>query len=487
MQYMKKEDQSVYRSSKTDQSLTKVFSTVSASPLLPDLPCNDSFGLSFARRESAPPIRSLFPAHFYHDVEVMAKNVMAANATSAALMLSDIPWGGTYSKDELFNCDLDLVYACTGDHKTLMADVHAREDTKKDLEEALQLAPRQAIKYLAPQIILAEKAGKHNKDYTLTMLKESTVQKKAFHRWISEKDLRVDGRRLDEVRQLKCESTKMSELQGSSLFAGGPTQVICTVAQRRPGDDEAKNLGNDLLRLDGNWKIGDCDSYDHLFSTPWSIALMVSGVPLKKPVAGVSVGIVNLSSLEEHLVDMNFKVAGSRDGIRLDVNGPASKGRLEILDRMEKEIGALDYCTSDDWGWSDATVVTYRLPVKAIELLTEPDGAWQRDFERETGARSSMIEDDRDISVAAKNKTSHMLAKQKLETVTGNEVQVIGLHEDGVTQMKSYVEIPIEQVDQLPDNVYAVERQELTDSGGEDQLHRSLHFDWQTMFTLMHP
>lgn len=52
------------------------------------------------------PIRPLFPAHFYHDVEVMARflcrngldeldtDVMAANATSAALMLSDIPWGG---------------------------------------------------------------------------------------------------------------------------------------------------------------------------------------------------------------------------------------------------------------------------------------------------------------------------------------------------------------------------------------------------------
>ncbi|KAI3908173.1 hypothetical protein MKW98_029474 [Papaver atlanticum] len=67
-------------------------------------------GDSFLRMETAriirTPIRPLFPAHFYHDVEVMARflcrngldeldtDVMAANATSAALMLSDIPWGG---------------------------------------------------------------------------------------------------------------------------------------------------------------------------------------------------------------------------------------------------------------------------------------------------------------------------------------------------------------------------------------------------------
>ncbi|MCL7051955.1 hypothetical protein MKW94_019221 [Papaver nudicaule] len=100
---------------KKDQSLSKVFSTVSASPLLPDVdyqgnqyPCNDRVGSSFVRRDSAriirTPIRPLFPAHFYHDVEVMARvlccngeqdtDVMAANAASAALMLSDIPWGG---------------------------------------------------------------------------------------------------------------------------------------------------------------------------------------------------------------------------------------------------------------------------------------------------------------------------------------------------------------------------------------------------------
>ncbi|KAI3923490.1 hypothetical protein MKW92_028347 [Papaver armeniacum] len=626
-------------------SFAKVFSSVSASPILPDVIPDSSprinvdylgspfrryngFGDSFLRMETAriicAPIRPLFPAHFYHDVEVMAKflcrdgfdeldtDVMAANATSAALMLSDIPWGGPIgvarigriggkfvinpSRLPLSYSDFDLVYACSRDHKTLMADVQAREVTEKYLEKALQLAHQQAVKYLAPQIILAEKAGKHKKDYTFTMLKESTIQKimslvevpleansenkkfegvaefeltkdverildveehnkekinvipkmvdmlkkKALRRCISEKDLRLDGRRPDKVRRLQFESTKMSELQGSSLFACGSTQVICTVTQRRPREDEFEYLSDDLLsrvprylyhnrpfRVDGNWKLADCGNHfvekaligllpeeygfpyvvrvnsqaihsDGSISTATvcggSIALMSSGAPLKKPVAGVSVGMISevhptnglmnnyrmltdLSSLEEHLVDMNFKVAGSRDGItaiQLDVNvagvplgiiceclGPALKGRLEILDQMEQEISAPMYCTSDDWGWRDAIAVTYTLPTKFVKLLTEPDGAWaawQINFEQETGTRISMDKNYRELTVAAKNRISHILAKRKLETDTWNEVEAGRLRENEAAEMKCYVEvngrnlsacniIPIEQVD----------------------------------------
>lgn len=358
------------------------------------------------------------------------------------------------------------------------------------------------------------------------------LKKKAFHRWISEKDLRVDGRRLDNVRRLKCEYSKVSELEGSSQFACGLTQVTCTVTQRRPTKDEAKNMGGNhpLLRfprflynsppfrVDGNWKLGDCNSYDARdgdfvekalvvllpveYNFPYvvcvdseaihsdgsvstaticggSVALMASGVPLKKHVAGVSVGTVSevyptdgkmnnyriltdLSSLEEHLVDMNFKVAGSRDGItaiRLDLNvagvplgiicgclGPALKGCLEVLDTMDQKISNPIYCTSDDWGWSDATVVAYRLPTKSIERLTVSNGAWQRDFERKTGTRISLTKNGA-VTIAAKNETSHLLARQKVENIIAHEVEFGRLHEDEATLMKSYVEISAEQVE----------------------------------------
>ncbi|XP_073060324.1 polyribonucleotide nucleotidyltransferase 2, mitochondrial isoform X2 [Primulina eburnea] len=167
------------------------------------------------RREGAPkerellcgriidrPIRPLFPAGFYHEVQVMATvlssdgrqdpDVMAANATSAALMLSDIPWGGPIgvirigrigdqfivnpSMDELSLSDLNLVYACTKD-KTLMIDVQAREISEKDLKAALRLAHPEAVKYLDPQIRLAAKAGKQKREYKLSLVSKETYEK----------------------------------------------------------------------------------------------------------------------------------------------------------------------------------------------------------------------------------------------------------------------------------------------------------------------
>ncbi|XP_042969881.1 polyribonucleotide nucleotidyltransferase 2, mitochondrial isoform X2 [Carya illinoinensis] len=170
---------------------------------------------TFMRREGAPkerellcgrlidrPIRPLFPSGFYHEVQVMASvlssdgkqdpDVMAANATSAALMLSDIPWGGPIgvirigrisgkfiinpTMDELSLSDLNLVYACTKD-KTLMIDVQAREISEKDLDAGLRLAHPEAVKYLEPQIRLAAKAGKCKKEYKLSMISDRTLEK----------------------------------------------------------------------------------------------------------------------------------------------------------------------------------------------------------------------------------------------------------------------------------------------------------------------
>ncbi|KAL3629196.1 Polyribonucleotide nucleotidyltransferase 2, mitochondrial [Castilleja foliolosa] len=170
---------------------------------------------TFMRREGAPkerellcgriidrPIRPLFPAGFYHDVQILASvlssdgkqdpDVLAANAASAALMLSDIPWAGPIgvirvgrisgqfivnpSMDELALSDLNLIYACTKD-KTLMIDVQSREISENDLKAALRLAHPEAVKYLEPQIRLAAKAGKQKKVYKLSMVSEQTYEK----------------------------------------------------------------------------------------------------------------------------------------------------------------------------------------------------------------------------------------------------------------------------------------------------------------------
>ncbi|KAI3877703.1 hypothetical protein MKW98_020184 [Papaver atlanticum] len=199
---------------------TTVKSTVSSAPLCfisESFPLNVDYhrrqfsskkilGTQFPRRGEAAdfvsrPIRPLFPPGFNHEVKVNATvlgydeqqdtDIMAANATSAALMLSDIPWAGPIgvvrvgmifgdfvinpAMDELKLSDLDLVYTCTQD-KTLMVDVQAQEVSERDLKAALQLAHSEAVKYLDPQRRLASKAGRR-KDYKLAMLAPRTDKK----------------------------------------------------------------------------------------------------------------------------------------------------------------------------------------------------------------------------------------------------------------------------------------------------------------------
>ncbi|KAD2073971.1 hypothetical protein E3N88_41895 [Mikania micrantha] len=289
---------------------------------------------TYMRREGAPkerellcgrlidrPIRPLFPAGFYHEVQVMASvlssdgkqdpDVMAANATSAALMLSDIPWDGPIgmirvgridghlvvnpSMDELNLSDLNLVYACTR-NKTMMIDVQAHEISEKDLEAAFRFAHPEAVKFIEPQLKLAAKAGKHKKEYKLSLVSErtmdkirnltekpieaiftdpsygkfergealdkigqdvkgileeegdeeslkvlsktvDTVRKQVVRKRILNEGFRLDGRCLDEVRPLYCEAGNLPGLHGSALFSRGDTQVVlCTVTLGAPAD-----------------------------------------------------------------------------------------------------------------------------------------------------------------------------------------------------------------------------------------------------------
>ncbi|KAF5961969.1 hypothetical protein HYC85_003178 [Camellia sinensis] len=244
---------------------------------------------TFMRREGAPkerellcgriidrPIRPLFPAGFYHEVQILIIIGIILNAMQLNLS------------------DLNLVYACTKD-KTLMIDVQARQISERDLEAALRLAHPEAVKYLEPQIRLAAKAGKQKKEYKLSMVSErtldkirnlaeapieavftdptygkfergealdkitqdvkraleeecdeeslkfvsktvDTVRKEVVRRRIIDEGLRVDGRCLDNVRPLFCEAGNLPQLHGSSLFSRGDTQVLCTVTLGAPGD-----------------------------------------------------------------------------------------------------------------------------------------------------------------------------------------------------------------------------------------------------------
>ncbi|RVX08662.1 Polyribonucleotide nucleotidyltransferase 2, mitochondrial [Vitis vinifera] len=285
--------------------------------------------------------------------------------------------------------------------------------------------------------------------------------------------LRVDGRHLNEVRPLYCESGNLPILHGSSLFSRGDTQVLCTVTLGAPGDAQRldslvgpptkrfmlhysfppfsinevgkrvglnrREVGHGTLaekallavlppeeefpytvRINSEVMASD-GSTSMATVCGGSMALMDAGIPLREHVAGISVGLVtevdpstntikdyriltDILGLEDHLGDMDFKIAGTRKGItaiQLDIKPagipldiiceclePALRGRLQILDRMEQEINAPP---------------TLKFSNDSLRRLLGPMGALKRKIEEETGARISVS--DGTLTVVAKNQS----------------------------------------------------------------------------------
>ncbi|TVU29213.1 hypothetical protein EJB05_20771, partial [Eragrostis curvula] len=497
---------------------------------------------TYMRREGAPkerellcgriidrPIRPLFPRGFYHDVQITVNvlssdgkqdpDVMAANASSAALMLSDIPWNGPIgvirvgridgnfilnpTVAELGLSDLNLIYACSRD-KTLMIDVQAREITERDLQAGMKLAHSEAVKYIDPQIRLAKRAGKEKREYKISLISDNsyekiralseapieevftdssygkfergealeniaqsvkakleeendedslkflskaidTVRKQVIRNRIIEKGLRVDGRQLDEVRPLYCESSTYPALHGSALFSRGDTQVLCTVTLGAPGTLAEKALlavlppesdfpytvrvNSEVMASDGSTSMASvCGG---------SMALMDAGIPVREHVAGVSVGLISqvdpttgdisnyriltdILGLEDHLGDMDFKIAGTRKGItaiQLDIKPagipldiiceslePARKARNQILDRMDQEIST----------------------ARAMN-----DGSAPR-----LGARVSV--NDGTVTIVAKTQPIMDKALEKVEFLVGREIEVGRTYKGIVSSIKEY-------------------------------------------------
>ncbi|BBH00429.1 polyribonucleotide nucleotidyltransferase, putative [Prunus dulcis] len=452
----------------------------------------------------------------------------------------------------------------------------AREISEKDLEAGLRLAHPEAVKYIEPQIKLAAKAGKHKKEYKLSMMPDrtlekvgklaeapieavftdptygkfergealenimqdvkkvleeecdeeslrllpkavDTVRKKVVRRRIIAEGFRLDGRRLDEVRPLYCEAGNLPMLHGSSLFNRGDTQVLCTVTLGAPGDaqrlesivgpptkrfmlhysfppfciNEVGKRGGLNRREVGHGTLAEKallavlppeDDFPYTVrinsevmasdgSTSMatvcggSMALMDAGIPLREHVAGVSVGLVSevdqstgsikdyriltdILGLEDHLGDMDFKIAGTQRGItaiQLDIKPagipldiiceslePARKGRIQILDHMEREISVPR--TQDDR--NSPRLATLKYSNDALRRLLGPLGALKRKIEDETGARISVS--DGTLTIVAKNQSVMEKVLEKVDFILGREIEIGGIYKGRVSSIKEY-------------------------------------------------
>ena len=244
-----------------------------------------------------------------------------------------------------------------------------------------------------------------------------SIMKKEVRRMISIDKIRPDGRKMDEIRPLSAEAGLLPRAHGSGLFQRGQTQVLSVLTLGSPGEEQVIDSMNreeitkryihqynfppfcvgDIrpLRGPGRREVGhghlaeralipvlpDTNDFPYTIrvvsevlssngsSSQASIcgstlSLMDAGVPIKKPVAGIAMGLIkeensisiltDIQGLEDHLGDMDFKVAGTKDGITalqmdMKISGinkevlqealaDAHKARIKILDVIRSAI-----------------------------------------------------------------------------------------------------------------------------------------------------
>ena len=331
-------------------------------------------------------------------------------------------------------------------------------------------------------------------DETKVKMAENLMEKaidKMVHKNVLEKELRPDGRQLDELRDLNSEISFLPRTHGSGLFQRGETQVLSALTLGAPSDEqivegmviqtkkhfmhqynfppfsvgETGRMGGPGRREIGHGALAEkalepmipkkeefpyairvvsevlsSNGSSSMASTCAStLALMDGGVPLKKPVAGIAMGLISdgnnthkiltdIQGPEDHYGDMDFKVAGTRDGVtalQMDVkiNGvdvktlekalaQAKKARLQILDHMVKTIAE----PKKELSPLAPRIITMEVHPDKIREVIGPGGKVINDIIAKTGAAID-IEDSGLIFITALSEKSGLEAKTIIEEI----------------------------------------------------------------------
>jgi polyribonucleotide nucleotidyltransferase len=189
-----------------------------------------------------------------------------------------------------------------------------------------------------------------------------------------------------------------------------------------------------------------------------SLALMDAGVPIKTPVAGIAMGLIKegddfavLSDImgdEDHLGDMDFKVAGSAEGItalQMDIKidgitneimetalAQAKEGRLHILDRMNESLSE----TREEMSEYAPRTISFKIDPSKIRDVIGKGGATIRSLTEKTGA-SIDLTDDGIVKVASVDKSAGEEAKRLIEEITA-DVEVGKIYEGKVARLMDF-------------------------------------------------
>jgi polyribonucleotide nucleotidyltransferase len=189
-----------------------------------------------------------------------------------------------------------------------------------------------------------------------------------------------------------------------------------------------------------------------------SLSLMDAGVPIKAPVAGVAMGLVlegsrfkvltDILGDEDHLGDMDFKVAGTRDGVtalQMDIKvegitpeimrvalAQARDGRLHILEQMNKVIGSAREQMSE---WAPS-IITLKIDPEKIRDVIGKGGAVIRQITEETGTTID-IENDGTVKIASVQGTAGREAQRRIELITA-DVEVGRIYDGRVAKLMDF-------------------------------------------------
>ena len=334
--------------------------------------------------------------------------------------------------------------------------------------------------------------------------------KEQFRAAVLAKGERLDGRAFDEVRKVTCEVGNLPRTHGSALFTRGETQalVTCTlgtsddvqVIEALEGESQQRFLLHynfppfsvgevKFLRGPGRREIGhgnlarraltpimpEKNAFPYTLRVVSDIlesngsssmatvcggtlALMDAGVPIVAPVAGVAMGLVSdgtrhavltdIAGQEDHYGDMDFKVAGTREGINalqmdIKIGGlprevmeraleQARRGRLHLLDIMEATIAQ----PRADISSYAPRIISITINPDNIRDVIGPGGKTIRAIQDETGARIN-IEDDGRVEIATADEAAASRAVQIIEGLT-RQPQVGEIFEGTVKRIEPY-------------------------------------------------
>jgi len=355
--------------------------------------------------------------------------------------------------------------------------------------------------------------------------------------------IRPDGRSKEEIRPISCEVGTLPRTHGSGLFTRGQTQVlsVATVGSltmkqtldtvgpdttkrymhhynfppysvgeaRRVGSPGRREIGHgalaerallaalpdeaefpyairvvsECLGSNGSTSMGSvCGS---------SLALMDAGVPMKAPVAGIAMGLVtnsdggyailsDIQGIEDFLGDMDFKVAGTAQGInalQMDIKftglttsmleealEQARRGRIYILDKMTEAISV----PREQMSPYAPKMVRIQIPVEKIGAVIGPGGRVIRSIIEETGA-SIDVSDDGGVTIGSSDQRMLDLARSKIDGLTRELVvgDILTGKIARVTNFGSFVEL-------LPGKDGLLRNEEVGDMEGEPQIGQEI-------------